>query len=96
MKSINNYVLDLSITNGIVSSKMYDRRDDFNFEIVNFLILYGDVPHSPSMVYIFRILYSFCESLFQFLTPYLSKLKQGYQYHKNVKYSLIDTTDTQS
>ena len=28
--------LNLSITNGIVSSKMYDKRDDFNFEIVNF------------------------------------------------------------
>ena len=28
--------LNLSITNGIVSSKIYDKRDDFNFEIVNF------------------------------------------------------------
>ena len=27
--------LNLSITNGIVSSKIYDKRDDFNFEIVN-------------------------------------------------------------
>ena len=26
--------LDLSITNGIVSSKIYDKRDDFNYEIV--------------------------------------------------------------
>ena len=25
---------NLSITNGIVSSKIYDKRDDFNFEIV--------------------------------------------------------------
>ena len=39
--------LNLSITNGIVSSKIYDKRDDFNFEIVNFPILDGDVPHSP-------------------------------------------------
>ena len=38
--------LDLSITNGIVSSKCYDKRDDFNFEIVNFPFLDGDVPHS--------------------------------------------------
>ena len=29
--------LNLSITNGIVSSEIYDKRDDFNFEIVNFL-----------------------------------------------------------
>ena len=26
--------LNLSITNGIVSSKIYDKLDDFNFEIV--------------------------------------------------------------
>ena len=31
--------LNLSITNGIVSSKIYDKRDDFNFEIVNFPFL---------------------------------------------------------
>ena len=40
--------LDLSITNGIVSTKIYDKRDDFNFEIVNFPFLEGDVPRSPS------------------------------------------------
>ena len=38
--------LYLSITNGIVSSKCYDKRDDFNFEIVNFPFLDGDVPRS--------------------------------------------------
>ena len=31
--------LNVSITNGIVSSKIYLQRDDFNFEIVNFLFL---------------------------------------------------------
>ena len=40
--------LDLSITNGIISSKIYDKRDDFNIEIVNFPFLDGDVPRSPS------------------------------------------------
>ena len=39
--------LNLSITNGIVSSKIYGKRDDFNFEIVNFPFLDGDVPRSP-------------------------------------------------
>ena len=38
---------NLSITNGIVSSKNYDKLDDFNFEIVNFPFLDGDVPRSP-------------------------------------------------
>ena len=41
--------LDLSITNVIVSSKIYKKkRDDFNFEMVNFSLLDGDVPRSPS------------------------------------------------
>ena len=41
------FELGLSITNGIVSSKIYDNRDDFNFEIVNFPYLDGVVPRSP-------------------------------------------------
>ena len=32
--------LNLLITNGIASSKIYDKRDDFNFEIVNFPFLH--------------------------------------------------------
>ena len=52
--------LNLSITNGIVSSKIYDKQDDFNFEIVNFPFLDGDVPRSPSYgVYIYTA-YSLC------------------------------------
>ena len=49
--------LNLSITNGIVSSKIYDKRDDFNFEIVNFPFLGRDVPRSPSHgVYISQLI----------------------------------------
>ena len=49
--------LNLSITNGIVSSKIYDKRDDFNFEVVNFPFLYGYVPRSPSYgVYISQLI----------------------------------------
>ena len=50
--------LDLNlITNGIVSSKIYEKRDDFNFEIVNFPLLDGDIPHSPSFgVYISQLI----------------------------------------
>ena len=32
----------------IVSSQIYDKRDDFNFEIVNFPFLDEDVPRSSS------------------------------------------------
>ena len=49
--------LNLSIANGIVSSKIYDKRDDFDFEIVNFPFLDGDVP----MVNIFLSLFVFLE-----------------------------------
>ena len=34
--------------NGFVSSKIYDKRDDFDFDIVNFPFLDGDVPRRPS------------------------------------------------
>ena len=50
---------NLSIANVIVSSKTYDNRDDFNFEIINFLFLNGDVPSSPSYGIYFSA-YSFC------------------------------------
>ena len=36
--------LHLSISNYIVSTKIYDKRYDFDFEIVNFPFLDGDVP----------------------------------------------------
>ena len=49
--------LNLSITNGIVSSKINDKRDDFNFEIVNFPFLDGDVTGYPSSgVYISQLI----------------------------------------
>ena len=47
----------LSISNGFVSSQIYDKRDDFDFEIVNFPFLDGDVPHRPSYrVYISKLI----------------------------------------
>ena len=49
--------LNLSITIDIVSSKIYGKRDDFKFEIVNFPFLGGDVPRSPSYsVYISQLI----------------------------------------
>ena len=49
--------LHLSISNGFVSSKIYDKRDDFDFDIVNFPFLDGDVPRRPSFgVYISQLI----------------------------------------
>ena len=49
--------LHLSISNDIISTKMSDKRDDFDFEIVNFPFLNGDVPRSTSYeVYISQLI----------------------------------------
>ena len=50
--------LHLSISNDIVSTKIYDKRDNFDFEIVNFPLLDGDVPRSTSYgVYISQLVW---------------------------------------
>ena len=68
---------------------MYDKRDDFYFELVNFQFLDGDVSRSPSYgVYISQIILfaRVCSNVNDFnnrnklLTSKL--LKQGYRYHK--------------
>ena len=82
--------LHLSISNGFVSSKIYDKRDNLDFDVVNFPILDGDVPRHPSYgVYISQLirfarvcshvgdLNNACNKC---LTAKL--LKQGYRYHK--------------
>ena len=40
--------LHLFIVDGFVSCKIYDKRDDFDFEIINFSVLDGDVPRAAS------------------------------------------------
>ena len=42
--------LDLhwTISDGFVSFKIYDKRDDFDFDILNLLFLDGDIPHAPT------------------------------------------------
>ena len=81
--------LHLSISNDIVSTKIYDKRDDFDFEIINFPFLDGDVPCSTSYgVYISQLIRFARASSYvgdfntrnKLLTQKL--LKQGYQYHK--------------
>ena len=81
--------LNLSINNDIFSTKIYDKRDDFNFDVVNFPFLDGDVPQRPSYgVYITYSLIRFARASAhatdfnnrnKFLTTKL--LRQGYLYH---------------
>ena len=48
--------LHLSLSDGFVKTKIYDKRDDFDFDIVNFPFLDGDVCHSASYgVYILNL-----------------------------------------
>ena len=84
--------LNLSLTNGIVPSKIYDKSDDFNFKIVHFPFLDGNVPRSPSYgVYISKLICfaRVCSNDDDFnnrnlfLTAKL--LKQDYRYHKILK-----------
>ena len=49
--------LHLSIVDGFVSCKIYNKRDDFDFEIVNFPFLDGDVLRAASYgVYISQLI----------------------------------------
>ena len=79
--------LNLSIHNDIVSTKIYDKRDNFNFDIVNFPFLDGDVPQRP-FVYISQLI-RFARAS-SHVTDFNNRnklvtaklLKQGYRYHK--------------
>ena len=81
--------LHLSISNGFVSSRVCDKRDDFDFDVVGFPFLNGDVPRSASYgVYISRLIRfaRVSSHVVDFnarnksLTAKL--LQQGYRYHK--------------
>ena len=49
--------LNLYISNGTVSTKIYDKQDDFDFDIVNFTFLDGNVPRRTLYgVYIFQLI----------------------------------------
>ena len=45
-----------NISNGFVSSNIYDKRDDFDFDIVNYPFLDGEVPRRAYGVYISQLI----------------------------------------
>ena len=50
--------LHLSLSDGFVKTTILDKRDGFDFDIVNFPFLDGDVPHSTSYgVYISQLIH---------------------------------------
>ena len=49
--------LHLSVSSDFVKTLIYDKRDDFDFDIVNFPFLDGDFPRSTSyVVYISQLI----------------------------------------
>ena len=82
----------LSISNDIISTEIYDKRDEFDFEFINFPLLDGDVPRSTSYGVYASQLIRFARASShvadvntrnKLLTQKL--LKQGYRYHKLLK-----------
>ena len=67
----------LSISNYFVSTKICDKRDDFDFEIVNFPFLDDDIPRCFARASSYVADFNTRNKL---LTQKL--LKQGYWYHK--------------
>ena len=63
--------LHLSVANGFVSSKIYDKRDDFDFNIVNFPFLDGEFLVVLLMVYTFLNLLGLLESAMMLQTSTL-------------------------
>ena len=81
--------LHLSIANGFFTSKIYDKRDDFDFDMVNFPFLDGGVPRRASYgVYISQLIRfaRVCNNVsdFKARNKCLSAklLQQGNRYHK--------------
>ena len=81
--------LHLSLSDGFVKTKIYDKRDNFDFDNVNLPFLDGDVPRSTSYgVYIPQIIRfarvsSHADDLNTRNKVLKTKfLKQGYRYHE--------------
>ena len=55
--------LHLSISNGFVFPKIYDKRDDFDFDTVNFHFLDGNVPHRPLLWGVYFSTHKICLSV---------------------------------
>ena len=84
--------MHLSISNDIVSNKIYDKRNDFDFDIVNYPFLVGDVIRSTSYEVFISQLIRFARASshvagFNTRNKLLTQklLKQGYLYYKLCK-----------
>ena len=81
--------LHLSNANGFVSSKIYDKRDDFDFDKVDFPFLDGDVPrralygvYISQLIRLARVWNHVADFNPQNKCFTAKLLQQGYRYHK--------------
>lgn len=88
-KDVSFLDLQIIVDNNKVYTKIYDKRDDYNFDIVNYPFLDGDVPKSTSYgIYISQLVRfaRACSYVEDFNIRNLSMtkklLKQGFLYHK--------------
>ena len=79
----------LSILDGFVSSKSYNKRDDFDFDIVNFPFLDGDVPrttfygvNNSQLIRFARVSSHLADFNARNKSLASRFLQQGYRYHK--------------
>ena len=70
---------------GILSTKLYDKRDDFDFRIVNFPYISSNIPESPAYgVYISQLLRyaracsSYCDFIYRGKALTAKLVEQGY------------------
>ena len=86
--------LHLSIVDGFVSCKIYDESDDFDFEIVNFPFLDGDVPRA-AFYGVYNSQFIRFARVSSHVTDFNTRnklltaklLNQGYRYHKRKAFS---------
>ena len=82
----------MPISDDFVKTKIYDKRDDFDFDIVNFPFLDDDVPRSTSYVVYISQLFQFAR-VFSHVDDFNTRNKvltakllgQGYRYHRLCK-----------
>ena len=96
-------ILDLHLytSNGFVLFKIYDKRDDFDFDIVNFTFLDGDVPCSNSygdyisqLIRFARVSSHVADFNAHNKSLTAKLLQQGYRYHRLRKISPNFIADT--
>ena len=80
--------LHLSISDAFVKTKVFDKRDDFDFDIVNFPFLDSDVPRStsygvniPQLIRFIRV-FSHVDNNTPNKVSTAKLLRQGYRYHE--------------